>query len=173
MSLTPGVDTYATLSETLAKARGLEGAAFVELADANLQEDALARAADAINSVPYSGVRLVPSQSLALPRSGLRQSVEEQLTIAKQAQILHAFKIAPDFAIGATVSVVNPSTNGNVKRTEEEVGAIKESTEYFAAGASKPGALDRFSDDVRDLLSQLMNQTPVRSYGQGSARRVS
>lgn len=173
MPLTVGVNSYGTNAEAIAIAQesGVDGAAFVALPDATAQENAMATSARAIDAVPYDGVRASPTQSQAVPRVGVRQSAAEQLAIMKMAQMLYAMYIAPSFAVGATVSLVNPelAANGNIKRKQIDVLE----TEYFAPGTAKPGALDRFPPNVRDLLSQLIGQRQAAYFGQGNARRVS
>lgn len=92
--LTPGVDTYATTAELQARAAEYGGTL---PPDTEAQEVLLRRAAEAMNALPWRGIRAEPEQPLAWPRRGVDGVATDVVPLAvKQAQCALAIEIHRD-----------------------------------------------------------------------------
>jgi hypothetical protein len=170
-------NAYATVAQGLAAAAyrvGGNAAAWLALTtDQQIQTLVSATSAeDALEGViGFKGERATSTQALEWPRTGTAYADTVIPPPLVSATIELAFSYTPAIT-DATVDVLNPATNGNVK--EDTVGPI--TTIYFEPSAidvlDPTAALAPFPTLVQRLLAGLIRIAPV-SWGSAAVVRSS
>jgi hypothetical protein len=170
-------NSYATVAAGIAAAAyrvGGNAAAWVLLStDQQIQTLVSATSAeDALEGViGFKGDRATSTQALEWPRTGTAYVSTVLPPPLVSATIELAFSYAPAFA-DATLDVLNPATNGNVKR--DKVGPIEQ--EFFAPATvdvlDPTAALAPFPTLVQRLLAGLI-RIPAVAWGSAVAVRSS
>lgn len=170
-------NAYATVAQGLAAAAyraGGNAAAWLALtSDQQIQTLVSATSAeDALEGIiDFKGERATATQALEWPRAGTAYADTTIPPPLVSATIELAFSYTPAFA-DATVDVVNPATNGNVKRKKVDVLE----TEFFAPAEidvlDPTAALAPFPTLVQRLLAGLI-RIPSLVWGSAQVLRGS
>jgi len=181
LTATPGgaaSNTYATAGEADAVASYRVGGSAWTALTANQKAQALVTATRQIDAleqtIGFKGERATDTQALEWPRTGTEYASTVLPAPLVSATIELAISYTPAFAAGATVDVLNPAGNGNLKRKKTDVlekEYFAPSAEAFESDAS--AALAGFPPIVQRLLAALVRIPAVAGWGSSLVYRAS
>jgi hypothetical protein len=124
-------------------------------------------------TIGFKGERATSTQALEWPRTGTAYLSTVLPPVLVSATIELALSYVSAFAVGATVDVLNPSSNGNIK--EDTVGPITqvffEPTAFDTTDVS--AVLAGFPSIVQQLLASLLRIPVSSGWGTAEAIRTS